>query len=154
MIAALVALWLANPLLDLGGDSTCPTPAEVRDRLAQLSGSTTGHPASDRHRAYLSSADGMVHVELLGPDGRLLAERTLNRTGSCADVAEAVAVVLSTWEAEFNPNVATSVRLPPVTPCPTPAPTEVEETKPAPAAHLRHPNGAGTRLEVAEQRSG
>ena len=149
MIAALVALWLANPLLDLGGDSTCPTPAEVRDRLAQLSGSTTGHPASDRHRAYLSSADGMVHVELLGPDGRLLAERTLNRTGSCADVAEAVAVVLSTWEAEFNPNVATSVRLPPVTPCPTPAPTEVEETKPAPAAHLRFAVDLGLLASIA-----
>ena len=119
MIAAMLVLWLANPLLDLGGDSTCPTPAEVRDRLAQLFGSTTGHPGSDRHRAYLSSTDGMVHVELLAPDGRLLAERTLNRTGSCADVAEAVAVVLSTWEAEFNPNIATSVMLPPPAPPPS-----------------------------------
>ncbi len=54
-----------------------------------------------------------MHVELLGSNGGPLAERTLNRTGSCADLAEAVAVVLSTWEAEFNPNVATSVVLPP-----------------------------------------
>jgi len=143
VIAALLALWLAQPLLDLGGDSTCPTPAEVRDRLAQLSGSTTGHPGSDQHRAYLSSTDGMVHVELLAPDGRLLAERTLNRTGSCADVAEAVAVVLSTWEAEFNPNVATSVVLPP------PAPPEVKEVKPPPAPSLRFDVGIGLLASIA-----
>jgi hypothetical protein len=149
VIAALLALWLAHPLLDLGGDSACPTPAEVRDRLAQLSGVTAGNPGSDQHRAYLSGADGTVHVELLGPDGRLLAERTLNRTGSCADVAEAVAVVLSTWEAEFNPNVATSVRLPPVTPCPTPAPTQVEEMKPAPVPHLRFDVDLGLLASIA-----
>ncbi len=149
MIAAVLALWLAHPLLDLGGNSTCPTPAEVRDRLAQLSGSTTGHPGSDRHRAYLSGADGTVHVELLGPDGRLLAERTLNRTGSCADLAEAVAVVLSTWEAEFNPNVATSVRLPPVSPCPAPAPCEVKEMKPAPVPHLRFDVDLGLLASIA-----
>ena len=142
MIAAVLALWLAQPLLDLGGDSTCPTPAEVRDRLAQLSGSTTGHPGSDQHRAYLSSTDGMVHVELLAPDGRLLAERTLNQTGSCADVAEAVAVVLSTWEAEFNPNVATSVVLPP------PAPPEVKEVKPPPAPSLRFDVGIGLLASI------
>ena len=142
MIAALLALWLAHPLLDLGGDSTCPTPAEVRDRLAQLSGSTSGHPGSDQHRAYLSSTDGMVHVELLGSDGRLLAERTLNRTGSCADVAEAVAVVLSTWEAEFNPNIATSVVLP------TPAPCEVKEVKPPPAPSLRFDVGIGLLASI------
>ena len=142
MIAALLALWLAHPLLDLGGDSACPTPAEVRDRLAQLSGSTTAHPRSEQHRAYLSSTDGMVHVELLAPDGRLLAERTLDRTGSCADVAEAVAVVLSTWEAEFNPNVATSVVLP------TPAPCEVEEVKPPPAPSLRFDVGIGLLASI------
>ena len=151
MTAALLALWLAHPLLDLGGDSACPTPAEVRDRLAQLSGVTAGNPGSDQHRAYLSGADGTVHVELLGSDGRLLAERTLNRTGSCADVAEAVAVVLSTWEAEFNPNVATSVRLPPLapTPCPTPAPSEVKEVKPPPLPTVRFDVGLGLLASIA-----
>jgi hypothetical protein len=85
----------------------------------------------------------MVHVELLGSDGRLLAERTLNRTGSCADVAEAVAVVLSTWEAEFNPNIATSVVLPP------PAPPEVKEVKPPPAPSLRFDVGIGLYASIA-----
>jgi hypothetical protein len=145
-----MALWLARPLLPLAGDSACPTPTEVGDRLAQLSGLATGNPGSGQHRAYLSSADGTVHVELLGPDGRLLAERTLDRTGSCADLAEAVAVVLSTWEAEFNPNIATSVKLPPVAPalCPTLAPSEVREVKPPPAPSLRFDVGIGLLASI------
>jgi cysteine-rich repeat protein len=72
----------------------------------------------------------MVHIELLGSDGRLLAERTLERMGSCADLAEAVAVVISTWEAEFRPNVATSVVLPPPASAPPPASPEVKVVHP------------------------
>jgi len=77
-----------------------------------------------------------VHVELLGSDGRLLAERTLERTGSCADLAEAVAVVIATWEAEFRPNVATSVVLPPLASPPPPAPPKMEAGSPLPAPPL------------------
>jgi hypothetical protein len=93
----------------------------------------------------------MVHVELLGSDGRLLAERTLNRTGSCADLAEAVAVVISTWEAEFNPNIATSVTLPPPAPAlsPAPASTEVVTEKRLPAARLRFDVGIGLVASIA-----
>ena len=150
MIAALLALWLARPLLPLAGDSACPTPAEVGDRLAQLSGFPTEDPGSDQHRAYLSGADGMVHVELLGSDGRLLAERTLSRTGSCADLAEAVAVVISTWEAEFNPHIATSVALPPRAPAPgpAPAPAEVVTVKPLSVARLRFDVGIGLLASI------
>jgi hypothetical protein len=57
-----------------------------------------------------------VHVELLGLDGQLVAERTLERTGSCGDVAEAVAVVLAAWQAKFNPNLATPTVKPPQSP--------------------------------------
>jgi hypothetical protein len=130
LIAALLALCLAHPAWDIGGDSACPAPDEVRDRLAQIFEVTAKKPMteSDRHRANLSSIGGKVHVELLGPDGRLLAERTLDKTGSCADVAEAVAVVLSTWEAKFNLQVATSVVLPRAVPvCEEPLPEVIEK---------------------------
>ena len=150
MIAALMALWLAHPLLDLGGDSACPTPAEVRDRLARLSSLAAGEtaPGSDQHRANLSSTDGMVHIELLGSDGRLLAERTLDKTGSCADLSEAVAVVISTWEAEFRPNVATSVVLPPPASPPAPASPEVKVVQPPPVRALRFDVGIGLLASV------
>ena len=156
MIAALVALWLARPLLPVAGDSVCPTPAEVGDRLAQLSVFSAGEIAVDPHRAYLSGAEGRVQVELLGSDGRLLAERTLNRTGSCADLAEAVAVVISTWEAEFNPNIATSVALPapaspppPPAPRPAPAPPAAVSVNPLPVARLRFDVALGFLVSVA-----
>jgi hypothetical protein len=150
VIAALLALLIAHPLLDLGGDSVCPTPAEVRDRLAQLSNSTAGDPGSVRHRANLSSKDGMVHVELLGPDGRLLAERTLDKTGSCADLAEAAAVVISSWEAEFSPNVATSVVLPPPAPPARPAPAlpEMKAVQPEPHSPMRFDVGIGLLASI------
>jgi hypothetical protein len=93
----------------------------------------------------------MVRIELFNSDGRLLAERTLDRTGSCADLAEAVAVVLSTWEAEFNPNVAMSVVLPPPAPPPRPptAPSDVKAVQPPPNRPLRFDVGIGLLASIA-----
>ena len=141
-ISALLALWLAQPALEVGGDSACPAPAEVRERLAEIANVGAATSQSDRHRANLSSVGGNVHVELLGADGRLLAERTLDQTGSCADVSEAVAVVLSTWEAEFNPHVATSVVLPP------PVAPAREAPLPAVVAKARAPEAPPLRFDV------
>jgi hypothetical protein len=91
----------------------------------------------------------MVHIELLGSDGRLLAERTLERMGSCADLAEAVAVVISTWEAEFRPNVATSVVLPPPASAPPPASPEVKVVHPPSVRPLCFDVGIGLLASVA-----
>jgi len=125
MTAVFVALWLAHSPPVVAGDSTCPTVAEVRDRLAALADSG-GQEATETpalHRVHLSNTDQSAHVELLASDGGLLAERTLDRTGDCSDLAEAVAVVVSTWEAKFNPHLATPiVRQPaPIDELPTPA---------------------------------
>jgi hypothetical protein len=110
-----LALWLAHPGMEVTGDSTCPTPAEVQEQLATLDsgpgGETTARSAA--HHANISGVGSSVHVELLSLDGQLVAERTLERAGSCGDVAEAVAVIISAWEATFNPNLATPVVEPP-----------------------------------------
>ena len=117
-----LALWLANSGLEITGDSTCPTPAEVRDQLAALAPDSDGDAAAKPalHQANVSGAGASVHVELLSVDGQsagqLLDERTLERTGSCGDVAEAVAVIILAWEAKFNPNLATPVVEPPKPP--------------------------------------
>lgn len=132
MTAALMALWLAAPMLEVTGDSTCPTPEEVRDRLAGLTPSTQESAADDAaaHRAVLSSRHQSVHIELLGSDGGLLAERNLDNAGACGELAEAVAVVLSTWQAKFNPNLATPTVSPPLRLPDKSAATNVEKTKP------------------------
>jgi hypothetical protein len=113
--AIALALWLAASLPEVTGDSTCPTPAEVREQLAALASSSdrAGVAKPGTHHANVSSADSNVHVELLGLDGQLLAERTLDRAGSCGDMAEAVAVVIAAWEAKFDPNMATPMVFPP-----------------------------------------
>jgi hypothetical protein len=90
----------------------------------------------------------MVHVELLGSDGRLLAERTLDKTGSCADLSEAVAVVISTWEAEFRPNVATSVVLPPPALPPAPVSPEAKVVQPPPVRPLHFDVGIGLLASI------
>jgi hypothetical protein len=104
----LLALWLA---LDVQGDLTCPNPAEVSQNLARLLPSREAGPSDPR--VFLSAGEWGINIELLGPDGWLFAERRLDRAGSCAEMAEAVAVILAAWQAKFSPTLATAVIKPP-----------------------------------------
>jgi hypothetical protein len=101
MTPLLLALWLA---LDIHGDTTCPTPPEVSQHLARLT--PEGGKGEQAPHAYLSPREGSVNIVLLGPDGGPLAERRLDRSGSCAEMAEAVAVILAAWQAKFSPTVS------------------------------------------------
>jgi hypothetical protein len=114
MTSLLLALWL---VLDIQGTLTCPTPGEVSQHLTRLVPERAG--AEQAPHAYLSSGESFVSIELLAPDGNLLAERRLDRSGSCAEMAEAVAVILAAWQARFSPTVAPTVIEPPA-PAPTP----------------------------------
>lgn len=114
MIAALLVLGLAP--LDIQGDCTCPTAAEVSRHLSTLVLRQEPDRAEPAPHAYLSSGEGYVAVELLAPDGELLAERRLARTAPCAELAEAVAVVLAAWQAKLRPALATAAVPPPPRP--------------------------------------
>jgi hypothetical protein len=107
MSTALLAFALVHAL-ELAGDSTCPAASEVRARLSELPRPSAESTMAPR-RAQLSSTPGTAHVELLDERGSLLAERTLARTGTCSELAEAVAVVLASWQAELDPKLATAV---------------------------------------------
>jgi hypothetical protein len=110
---AVLALWLAQPMLDIEGQSTCPTPAEVSEHLARLvPRSGSGRTGQEPH-AYLSANKRFVNIELLGPNGELLAERRLDRGAPCADLGEAVAVILAAWQAKFRPALAPAEVSPP-----------------------------------------
>lgn len=104
-MGTLLALWLAFPLPEIAGDSACPTPMEVQARLADLADERHSERASTHHRVYLTSTEQSVHIELLDGEGALLAERRLDRTGTCGDIALAAAVVLAAWEAKLDPGV-------------------------------------------------
>jgi hypothetical protein len=130
MTSLMLALWLA---LEVQGSTTCPTPSEVSRHLARLlPEASQGDSAT---RATLSSSDSSVMVELLGPDGGLLAERRLDSSGSCAELAEAVAVILAAWQAKFSPRVA-SPGLPAPPPAEPPAPVAAN---PAPEREPEQP---------------
>ena len=152
MSAIVLALWFANPAIEVTGDSTCPTPSEVQDQLAALAPGPDSEAAAKpgAHRANISSAGPDVHVELLDKGGQLVAERTLERTGSCSDVAEAVSVIVSAWEAKFNPNLAT-----PVVGLPAPPPYEpvtnavVERPKAEPGRPMSFDAGLAALASIA-----
>jgi len=151
MTAVLVALWLAHSAPEVAGDSTCPTAAEVRDRLSTLtdSGGAEAAGAPPLHRVSLSSTNQAIHVEWLAADGSLLAERTLDRTGNCSDLAEAVAVVVSTWEATFNPGLAAPIVHPPVSTYEVPTPGVTEDAEPRANRPATYDIGLGLLASIA-----
>ena len=55
MMHVLLAFWVAFPLSDVAGDSTCPLPSRVRQRLAAMANEIQGGSDPAAHRAYLSS---------------------------------------------------------------------------------------------------
>ena len=116
----LLALWLA---LDVQGTLTCPNPGEVSQQLARLLPETK--KTEQAPHAYLSAGEGFVTIELLGAEGGLLADRRLDRSGSCTEMAEAVAVILAAWQARFSPTVSPTVIEPPA-----PVPAAVVEPAP------------------------
>jgi hypothetical protein len=134
MIAALLVLALAP--LDIQGDCTCPTATEVGQRLARLVPRQGSDRTGPGPYAYLSSGDGFVAVELLGPDGELLAERRLARTAPCAELAEAVASVLAAWQGKLNPALSTTA-----VPPPPPPPVVVVASPPMVASPLTYDAG-------------
>jgi hypothetical protein len=83
----------------IDGDTTCPTPEQVTAALETMLSSAD--PGGDPHRAHLIASSDRVDIELHSSVGRLLAQRTVTRDGSCDELASAIAVVIATWEAEL-----------------------------------------------------
>jgi hypothetical protein len=149
--SVVLALWLAHFTPDVTGDSPCPTPAEVREQLVTLApvsdGDSTGKPGENR--ANVSSTGSNVHVELLSLDGQSVGERTLERSGSCSDMAEAVAVIIWTWEAKFDPNLATPTVHPPKVSPSDSAPTVAQEVKSKPSRPMSFDAGFALLASMA-----
>ncbi|MES1205252.1 MAG: hypothetical protein ABUS79_04880 [Pseudomonadota bacterium] len=95
--------------------TTCPSREEVSSELSRLTTAATGASSREqeeqekeqggaRLNAVLGAAgDGRdLSITLRASGGRLLAERTLARSGSCADMAAAAAVVIAAWQIEMR----------------------------------------------------
>lgn len=93
---ALLLAWETDALVRVGGASACPRPEEVEARLERR---LPARPAGvEPDRATLDVAAGQLRLVLVRPDGTVVGEKRLDPKASCADMAEAVAIVIAIWE--------------------------------------------------------
>jgi hypothetical protein len=105
MVAAALPVLLAFAALPVRVEATaCPDATAVEAALAaRLAADATGRPPDFAH---IWKQDGLVHVDLVNPDGALIAERALPASGTCAELADLLAVVIASWESDVHPAFA------------------------------------------------
>jgi hypothetical protein len=142
------ATLLASPL-EVGGDSDCPTAAEITRRVDELAPSEG--PAAPAF-VQVSNVGGRVRLELHGADGNALASRDLDEAASCDDLAAAAAVVVATWQNDLDPKASLPVELPaePTPPAPAPQVVAAVEPTPPPPPRRRGLVGIGLLAAVAD----
>ena len=121
MALPLVLAWAEGAGLGVRGDTTCPSPAEVANRLGPMLPRDAAFPegAWVELGELQSSIPGRLDVEVRltlegeeGEDGPE-AVRRVQRVGTCADLAEAVAVVASAWATRYASLPVAMPSLPP-----------------------------------------
>jgi hypothetical protein len=126
-----LVLRLAGAALDFRDEVSCPVTAAVIERLHHMAPEAT-------------EADYVVHLRRSGSElllqlddraGSPLASRQLPADADCAELADAVAVTLAAWEAQF------SREAPPVPPS-APLPREVVSSPSEPTAEATGTSGA------------
>jgi hypothetical protein len=105
-LAALYAALVLAALPVRVEATACPSGAEVESALLSMLPSlpTTTRPDVAR----VVRRDRSLLIELVSPDAAVIAERTLDLDGSCADLAAVVAVVIASWESDVRPEFTRS----------------------------------------------
>lgn len=119
----LVPLLIAFQSLVAG--ETCPAAVDVEARVRTILHLPPEQELSEgfvveRHEAGL-------YVELRSADAAVIGQRTLPAEGSCDELAQAAAVVLSAWLSDVHPDFAGALP-----PAPAPAPEPLPEPAPEP----------------------
>jgi hypothetical protein len=105
MLAPIILLFaVASSPVRVAHDG-CPSGAEVEGALSAMLTSSGGDPAH-RDVAKLERRRDKLHVELVDPEGVVIAERTLDGTGSCTQLARMAAIVIASWESDVHPEFA------------------------------------------------
>jgi hypothetical protein len=92
----------AESSIVVSGDSTCPTPAEVRGQIV-IAQSNEDVAREGPAVARLERHGSELLVALDDSNGRPVAERRLPISGTCSELAEVTAVTISTWLAQLRP---------------------------------------------------
>jgi hypothetical protein len=85
------------------GTSGCPTAAEVTAKLDRLL--PLRPPGVEADLASIDVDSGVVRLILARPDGTVVGEKRFEPKASCADMAQALAVVLAIWERPLRPGL-------------------------------------------------
>jgi hypothetical protein len=116
--------------------ATCPSGQEVEQALAPMlpSVSETNRPDVAR----VLRQDNRLQIELVSPDAVVIAERQLDNKGTCAELAELIAVVIASWESDVHPEFTR----PHAAPMPAAPPETAPPPPPSPAAFYEVAAGA------------
>lgn len=138
LTAALLGATLLGTLpVRLEADA-CPSAREIERRLETMLPATSSEHADV---ARVSRSAQGVRIELTSADGVLVAERDLDHAGSCAELADMVAVIVASWESDVHPEFVHAA------PAPTVAvPAATEEMTPRVRAHIDVAAGVGPSL--------
>ncbi|HEX2874750.1 MAG TPA: hypothetical protein VHP33_26045 [Polyangiaceae bacterium] len=107
MVAPLVFAFTS-----LVAGETCPAPVDVEARVRAIL-----HLAAEQQLSegfVVERHESGLYVELRSADSTLIGQRTLPAEGSCDELAQAAAVVLSAWLNDAHPDFAGA--LPPAAP--------------------------------------
>jgi hypothetical protein len=146
------SLTLALVILASGED--CPASADVEARVRAILHLKPQQVLAEtfvveRHEAEL-------YVELRGADSTLIGERSLPADGTCDELTQAAAVVLSAWLSDVHPDFADELptptpkpaappespsMLPPPPPPPPPPPRVARQVPPRPSPPARRLDG-------------
>jgi hypothetical protein len=106
----LVLVMVDDPLVRVEGSSSCPRPDQVAAQIARFLPARPPDVAADAAR--VDPAAGGVRVQLRrAGDATIVGEKVLTRQASCAELAEAIGVVLAMWEWPLHPGL-----VPPIDP--------------------------------------
>jgi hypothetical protein len=98
---AFAFIALLSERVDVQGSATCPSPAEVAERIAPLLPAERGFPPGAVLRVDVGGSEIEVRLEAEGAPVPL-ASRRLPRSGSCGELAEAAAVVAASWAGRYD----------------------------------------------------
>jgi hypothetical protein len=145
-LAGVVVALAAGPGVDVRGDTTCPSAADVR---AALDGLVSPAPVATSDVVELRGHDGAVSVRLVGATGEFIAEKPLPATATCPERARAAAVIVAAWETRLRAGLAGALDVPKAEPPAPPPPIAPLPSQPIAAVIRPAPSPAPATIEVA-----
>lgn len=148
----LVGFTLLAAAVEVEGSTSCPSAAQVSERLGSLLPPRPTGAESGRARLW-SQGDEVV-VQLDAADGSVVGTRRFPQTYACEDLASAIAVSLAAWASDVHPAFAPQLEAqPPPRLATTAVPVVVAARRPeqpaSPPLNFAVGVGAGVAASVA-----